>query len=286
MGEEIFPVKKRCLRNNLGLFQDEPFLLSAGEYEVQSQVPREVLATFAEIVEGGPITLSEDTYQPLGRLAVEFRFQELVNACSMFLASRGRADSRHRVTISFQGRSRTFEVLKSIHEVRDFAHLLQKANPNDIVIDGVRGRGRIVEEAMGAIYSNALAFLPESDTKPSFLVVILWAIRRWGYGWDINTILYCMNRIHEIAPTAFDKAKHLLLSQCDPNSPDDFIPMPDADWVIIEDALFMLKTEKNRKVRDAKELLRQLRGCGRYGSIFEKLDARDVYMGYEFYRPK
>jgi hypothetical protein len=83
----VFPIKRRCL-GRLGLFRDNQSLLTAEEYEVQTPVPLPIIQAFVEIVEGGEIAISEETYESFRLLSEEFRFKELTNACTAFAESR------------------------------------------------------------------------------------------------------------------------------------------------------------------------------------------------------
>jgi hypothetical protein len=83
---------------------------------------------------------------------------------------------------------------------------------------------------------------------------------------SIDTAIYCFNLLNVIAPTAFDKAKLLILSQCDPSRPDDFVPLPTADWRIIGLGIRILSPEKNGKTKEARELLQKLKDTGLYKS--------------------
>jgi hypothetical protein len=73
-----------------------------------------------------------------------------------------------------------------------------------------------------------------------------------------------LNLLNEMAPTAFDKARLLLLSQCDPCKHDSFIPLESPDRGPIAVAIHMLRTEKNGKAGEANELLRQLKNIEGY----------------------
>lgn len=79
--------------------------------------------------------------------------------------------------------------------------------------------------------------------------------------------MYCWNRLNEIAPSGFDKARFLLLSQCDPRYPDDFRPLPNANWTIIGTAVETLKAERNGKKAEADELFRRLKDRGFSGTL-------------------
>jgi hypothetical protein len=64
---------KTDLFENVGLFQEDPSLLSLSEYEVRSRVPESVFATFVRGIEGYSVTLSEDILEPFRALEQEFQ---------------------------------------------------------------------------------------------------------------------------------------------------------------------------------------------------------------------
>jgi hypothetical protein len=278
LGKDSFPVKKVDLFENLGLFQGKDSPLSAEEYEVQSPVGASVFKGFVSIIEGGRITVSEENCEAFRLLSDEFGFEELSIACKEFLGSRGQAiDSSsiesigcdrypiRQVTLTVGERSRTYGVLTSMKEVWHFVFDLRKVDENGISIDGVVVNDRQVEKAAETIYWNAVAHLPDDVHKRPFLVCLLWTIQSELYFGGLDASIYCLDRLHEIAPTNFEKARLLLLSQCDPASPDGLVPLRDADWEIIDEAIELLKNEKNGKANDAKELLGRLKAIGQYG---------------------
>jgi hypothetical protein len=119
VGKGVFPVKKTFLLEKLGLFQENPSLLSRSEYKVQTRVPLRVFTVFISAVQGGSFTLSEGNCGFLRLLAEEFRFKELSVQCSAFFGLPYPSDvsvggkSLPLVTIAVKNRSRTFETLKS-----------------------------------------------------------------------------------------------------------------------------------------------------------------------------
>jgi hypothetical protein len=279
LGDEVFRVKKKNLFENLGLFQENPSLLSASDYEVRTAVPRDVFAAFVSIIEGSPITLSEENYESFGLLSLEFRFEALSDACSAFMArerskpelSNGESNWKkisvgpgHKVTITVLGCSKTYEILSSLDEIQSFAISLERSKANGVVIDGIDGSDDVVVKAIAAVLSNAAMSLPDDHMKLPFLVMTLWGIRKWFRFADMDSVMYCFDRIREMAPTTFDLARLLLLSQCDPNRRHDFVPLPTADEEIVEDAIQMLQHEKNSKTREARELFQRLKASGLY----------------------
>jgi hypothetical protein len=284
VGERLFPVKRTRLLEILGLFQDEPALLSH-DYEVQTSVSLGLFEDFMRIVQGKSVPISEENCEPFHALAEEFRFPALAAGCARFrewrdsivgssthpgISDRGGlgVGPGHRVTVSFGYRSETFEVLNSLEQIDHFAMVLKQANETNIAIDEVQGNDRIVEKAVAVVYCNALTKLPNSPIKEQFLVLTLWRLHVWFLWNCIDAAIYCLNRLNEIAPAAFDKAKLLLMSQCNPLSPGKYLPLPNADATVIQDAVRMLEKEKNQKREDAKELLCQLKTTPLY-TFFE-----------------
>jgi hypothetical protein len=131
-----------------------------------------------------------------------------------------------------------------------------------------------MEKAIAAVFANAVASLPDDHTKPPFLVMTLWEIRRRSYT-DFSSVMYCFDRIHEIAATSFDMATLLLLSQCDPDCPDDFVPLPNADREVIGDSIQILAKEKNAKIQETRDLLRRLSASGYYESVLRKWNVKN-----------
>jgi hypothetical protein len=84
---KIFSVKKSLLVEKTDLFQTDPFLLTAEEYEVKAQVPESVFAEFVQLIESGEITVSEETWKPLKLLSEEFECEVLAKECAAFAES-------------------------------------------------------------------------------------------------------------------------------------------------------------------------------------------------------
>jgi hypothetical protein len=282
VGEKIFLVDKQDFFRVSGFFGARSSLLRLSEYEVQSQVPPSVFEEFVEFFHGGRIVVSDDNYGFLRLLAEEFGFGALTVECDIFQASREPLSSDigfpdrssvyeevcvgtgHRVTITVRGWSLTYKALRSQKETERFGEMLWDAKPGDIEIEGIEGNDRVVEKAVAAVHSNTWAELGDYDTKKPFLVMVLWKLQKWLCGWSIDSAIYCLNRLDEVAPTDFDKARLLLLSQCRPVSPPDFVPRSNADFGLIASAIMMLQAEKNGRRGDACQLLQQLKATGRY----------------------
>jgi hypothetical protein len=158
-------------------------------------------------------------------------------------------------------------VLKSLDEIMDFASDLMEADEGGISIDGMDEDDRPMEKAVATVCFNTEASLPDTNAKAPFLALILWVIGERTFRDTVDTVTYCFNLLHGIAPTGFDTAKLLLLSQCDPDHPDDFVPLQTANWSIIFDAVNMLESQKHRKKVEAKALLRQMRESVQYERI-------------------
>jgi hypothetical protein len=147
---------------------------------------------------------------------------------------------------------------------------LLNAKASDIKIEGIDGSDGLVEKAVAAVYSNTLADLGDDDTKKPFLVMVLWRLYTFWHELCFRPMLYCLNRLNEIAPTGFDKARLLLLSQCRRVSPPDFVPRSNADPYIISNAITLLIAENNGKSADADKLIQQLSITGRYNYELER----------------
>jgi hypothetical protein len=273
IGDRLFPVKKTNLEK-LTLFQNNPSLLGTDHYEVQTQVPVLDFALFVSVLEGGPTFLSEETIDPLQRLAAEFGFERLSEKCARFVPAPVHSieieafhAGRSGVTLTVKDRSTRYEVLRSLDEIKRFTMDLKEAEEDDIVIDGIDSGDRPMENAVATVYFNTEASLPDTNAKRPFLALILWVIGKEVSRDTVDTVAYCLNLLHNIAPNGFEKARLILLSQCDPDCPDDFVPIRNADWSVISDAIRMLREQKHRTGEDAKALLRQLEENERYERI-------------------
>jgi hypothetical protein len=295
VGNEVFPVKKTQLLENLGLFKDFPSLLTADDYNIQTRTPLPVHASFVNIIEGGPVTLSEESCESFRLLAEEFGFEALLSECASFMISPFRSSwfhffrtsgfcavesdvesERASVTIKVEGEDRTFESLRSAQEAEDFSVALIYAYESDIVIHGIEGRDHLMEKAIAVVYWNTVTSFPDGDGKKAFLVFVLWEIQHLVYFYSIDSVTYCLNRIREIAPTSFDQAKLLLWSQCDPRYPDEFVQVPNPSWSALVPAIHLMKLEKKAK-RDANCILQKLKDSGgRWRSFIEGWKPEDA----------
>jgi hypothetical protein len=272
LGEEIFPVKKTDLLEKLALFQKDPALLSSDDYEVKTNVPSADFEDFLRIVEGGPLSVSEATCDSFWRLSEEFGFEFLSAACTAFLASKEYFIEtapvlRPRVTITVRTRSRTYESFKSFDEIVSFGLDLIYADNDSIVVEGMKGKDRLMEKAIESVYCNTVSDIGLSEATKPFLSLVLWEIQD-QLQWDnIDAMIYCMNRLNEIAPTAFDKARLLLLSQSDLICRDDFVLTATKTSKFIVRAIDMLEAENNGRWKEAKDLLGKLRNTGRFAPI-------------------
>jgi hypothetical protein len=278
LGAEIFPITRGDARKNLQ--QLYHCVLEAGEYEVKTEVPPSVFAAFVDVVKGYKPKLSEENCESLWLLSEEFGFLSLSLDCAEFMELHwpngfskisgmwlGKPDSLvtpfdsgPHVTITIKRHSIRYRVLHSANEAIDFANSLDRAKEDGIVIEGIAGKDRILEKAIDTVYSNTAASLPDGDTKKPFLAFVLWQIQLYLGEYSIDSYIYCLNRLHELAATCFDKAKLLLLSQCNSR----FVPLATADKITIRNAVQMLRSEKNGKRAEARGLLRQLKATGRY----------------------
>jgi hypothetical protein len=293
VGNSIFTVKRKDL-SRMGRLFDAFFLQGSSEYEVRTRVPPEIFELFMAIAQKNEVTVPTEDYELLWLLAEEFKAGALSMRFETFLKGHQRhwrpppstylgdgerylftyrKGSGPRVTIKIADHSKRYRLLRSHHEVREFGVRLEQAKEKDIVIDGIEGRGRLIEKAVEAVYSNAVANICNCDAKKPFLALTLWQLHLLLNDWSIDAAIYCLNRLHKIAPSSFDKALLLLLSQCIPST---FIPLPRADWRIIYNAIFMLQEEANGKTREADELLKRLDGIPEYLPVF---DARSRCQG-------
>jgi hypothetical protein len=174
------------------------------------------------------------------------------------------------VTITVEGHT-TYNALRTLSEIRDFAIDLKDATEEGIRVEG--DSPNKVEEAVKAVLDNTRKNLPpgvqlDNDSGKPFLAMVLWEIQKWLYGCSIDSAIHCLTALNAIAPNAFEKARLLLLFQCNYHS--DFTPLPTADWSIIGNAVLMLKQEKNGRTADATHLLQTLKDTGRYESLLGK----------------
>jgi hypothetical protein len=247
---------------------------------VKSEVPLGVFSVFLDFVEGEEVALSDENCVFFRRLAEEFRSERLLAKCSAFLRERrNRANnslntglwnvkspplevsvgSGHCVRITCKDGSRTYEALHSLSETESFLLDLENAKENEIEVDGMDGTDRIVEKAVAAVYCNTVKAFANEENKKLHLAMILWKLQKELCVFGIDGSLYCLNRLHELASTDFEKASLLLLSQCKPGSHDELIPLREADAEIVHDAIHMLREEKAGKANDAKDLLQRFK---------------------------
>jgi hypothetical protein len=280
VGDQIFPVKKTVLLEKLGLFQDNPSLLGGPEYEVRSRVSPEIFSMFVRILRGGSIKVSRSTVESFRLLAEEFDFESLSAKCAKFSASHRHCrvsslitevkSSRGAlpcVTITIKGRCYTYEVLRSAPAIREFMKRLTDADEEGIKIDGIGGGEDVIEKAISTVYWNSMATLPDDDTRKQSSAVILWLMYKNLSWYEIDSRICCLNLLHEIIPTTFDVAKLLISSQCDPTCPEDYLPLPEADWSVIGCGTEVLRAERSEKKDEANDILRRLKRHGRWGAL-------------------
>jgi hypothetical protein len=287
---DVYSVRKLQLFENLGLFQDSPALLGANQYDVKSRVRPQHFEAFLRMVKGGPLVVSKSTHRSFSLLAEEFGFDELSVACREFMLrgkrSMVRVTSRRvktapvkrpRVRFTSNNYSATYESLHSLTEIDAFVNDLEHGTDYRIRIDGIGGDDRLLENAVKTVYLNTVADFGDDHPRNPFLALTLWRFVRELYWHSIDTATYCLNELDRMAPTGFDKARLLLLSQCDSGSYGSFVPMPTANWNIIKEALGMLRHEKNGNTDEATRLLQQLSDTGRYDKIFGRWPARGTW---------
>jgi hypothetical protein len=287
VGEVLFSIDKTSLPVGFKLFTFGYPRQFIDEYEVQTPVTPTVFQDFMDYVNGKSVTLSEENCETFWYLADEFGMDSIADKCDEFmgLPSVASMDSKqlgealvykevevgpgHRVKLTVGVMSETYDTLRSIKEIHMFTFMLRRARKEDIVIEGIEGRDRLVEKAVAAVYANAVVRFPEGRVKRQFLVITLWVLQKRLICWSIDSAIYCLNKLNEIAPTRFDKAKHLLLSQFRPLSRTELVPMPKASEIIISDAIEMLTHEKGVRMVEANELLRRVKATGQYNMLFE-----------------
>jgi hypothetical protein len=268
VGGKIFPVKKTVLLEKLGLFLDNPSLLGASEYEVQTKVSPPIFSDFVRILEGVPIEVSATNFKSFRLLSKEFDFEPLSKKCTAFCES---PPSLPCVTISAKNGRRVYDVLRSLDEIGEFAERLRKAHEDGIVIDGINKGEDVVEQAIATVYSNSLTTLREGDDRSNFSVLFFWELYKTLSEYDVDLWRYCLNQLHEIAPTSVDVARHLLMSQCDPSRPNEFVPLQRPDWGIIESAIGLLQDEKNAKHGERVAILQTLKAHERYAPFLRNV---------------
>jgi hypothetical protein len=236
------------------------------------------------MVEGDPIVVSESTRESFSLLAEEFGFAELLAACSEFVQPSSALETTAvsneesnsvetaqvelpRVVITVKGRVTEYESLHSRYEMEEFVRDLTEADDRKIRLEGIEGSDHLMEKAIKAVYSNTAANFPNDFSKIPFLAYFSWKFYQDLSGPSTEAGICCLNLLHEMAPTSFDKARLLLLSQCDSHRYGSFIPLPTADWDVIDDAVRMLARERNGRTDEARELLRKLNGTGLYDRV-------------------
>jgi hypothetical protein len=278
VGKKIFPINKEHFFDGSHLFESGISFVSLKEYELKSQVPPTVFKEFVDFLEGGRITVSKKNYSFLRLLAEEFGFGALTIECDLFQAScepfspsnpesvykEVFVNPGHRVTITVEGRSVTYEVLRSLREIERFLRMLYMAKAKDIRIEEIDDCDRLIERVVAAVVSNTIAYFSDDHSKRPFLAMVLWKLQTGLFGLSVDSAIYCLNRLKALAPTGFNKARLLLLSQCDPACPSDYVPLPNADSGIVITAIGMIKKERNGRWEDAYEFLQQLKASGRY----------------------
>jgi hypothetical protein len=279
LGGKIFPVKKTVLYGKCGLFQDNPSLLGSSEYEVQTKVSAPIFSDFVRIFEGVPIEVSATNFESFRLLAKEFDFERLSKKCAAFSASHphvsessakagvSEGESLPCVMIIAKNGRRGYDVLRSLEEIREFVIRLRKAYEGGIVIDGIDGGEDVVEQAIATVHSNSLTTLRAGDDRNNFSVLFFWELCMTLSSYDIDSWRYCLNQLHEIAPSSVDVARHLLMSHCDPRHPDDFVPVQKPDRGIAGSAIRLLRNEKNGKNDERMNILQVLKAHGRYPAL-------------------
>jgi hypothetical protein len=284
LGGKIFPVKQTVLFEKCGLFRDDPSLLGASEYEVQTQVSPPIFSAFVQSLESRRIEVSSTTVQSFRLLAKEFDFKRLLRECAGFsFLHRGFCGSSSGVegeskpampcvTITAEGCCHPYRVAVFSDEIERFGMRLTNADENGIEIEGIEEDEDIVEKAIETVYSNTVASFPEGDARKSFSVMFLSIMSLQMSLFDIDSRRYCLKLRRAIAPTSVDVARHLLLSQCDPNRPNEYVPLHKPDWGVVAMAIRILQSEKNGRTNERMTLLRILKAQPEYEAFLGKLE--------------
>jgi hypothetical protein len=287
VGGQAFPVDKKYLFRAFRVFRDRIYLLSVDDYEVETQVSPEVFQAFLDCVRDDTLPISEENCEPFWFLADEFEIDWILEKCDSMMASHQRVSPEaklpdlpsihrkvnvgpgHRVILKSTMGPETYDRLNSLGEIKDFVVSLEHTKEDDIVIEGIEGKDRLVEKAVAAVYANAEAAFPENRMRKPFLVAALWELQMSLSQWSIDAMIFCLNQLDEIAPTTLEKAHLLLLSQCNPVYPDKFIQLPSSNEVIIRDAIRMLQREENTNREGVDALLTRLKDTGEYERLLE-----------------
>jgi hypothetical protein len=78
VGNQLFPVKKALLRANCRLFQERESLLEQAEYVIRAAVRSDVARAFIEMMDGGFMTIKEESRRELLALGEELGYQDNV----------------------------------------------------------------------------------------------------------------------------------------------------------------------------------------------------------------
>jgi hypothetical protein len=166
------------------------------------------------------------------------------------------------VTITVKGCSTKYAVLKSLRHIQDFAEDLRDVTEDGIEIED-SSSPRKFEEAVKTIYTNIIISFPEGDARNQFVASALWQMQLVLFQSNIDCTIYCLNELHKMAPTSFEKARLLLCGQCNP----DLTPLTEAEWNVIGSAILLLKNEKNGDGIAARDLLQTLKNTGKFEAL-------------------
>lgn len=157
-----------------------------------------------------------------------------------------------------------FSRITNSTEAKNFADALYEAKYDDIEIESKTGRvtsSSRLNDAIDVIINNSFLKAATNEKLKLLYMVFLWSIYKSVFPSNLETQGFCYERMNEIAKTSFEKARLLLLSQCEAET---VIPFENADWGIIGDAVYMLADEKNGCREQAFELLEKLKKTGKY----------------------
>jgi hypothetical protein len=157
--------------------------------------------------------------------------------------------------------------LDSVDDITEFLEDLLEATEEGILIEGIDEKNPLVDKAVEIVYSNTAAKFADGYSKNPFLALALWKLCNGLDTCSINACLYCLNLLHEMAPTDFEKARLLLLSQCDTSRYGEFILLPKADWDVIDTAIGIFQHQQNGRTGLAADLLGRLRETGQFREL-------------------
>jgi hypothetical protein len=124
----IFQVNKHLILTQLGLFQENPSLLDAGEYPVKSAVSADVFGQFVKFLESASIKITAINFPSLWSLSEEFDFRDLRAGCVSFVTANHTSMSSGRESRLFQIEERHFVLDRLVIDLKKRIEGFQKEN--------------------------------------------------------------------------------------------------------------------------------------------------------------